>query len=110
MMVFTAGFDLNEALDLLSLCSLVEGSTELPQPSGWTKFFDSPVIPPFSEKWQLWQNATGAYAIAVRGTVYDTGSILEDLLACLAQAAGSCARMPLTGSLSRRRSHASQAI
>ena len=76
-------------LDLLALCSIVEGSTELPQPPGWTMLFDSPVIPPFTEKWQLWQNTTSAYAIVVRGTVYDPGSILEDLLAFLALAAGS---------------------
>jgi hypothetical protein len=83
------GFELAEALDLLALCSIVEGSTELPQPPGWTMLFDSPVIPPFTEKWQLWQNTTSAYAIVVRGTVYDPGSILEDLLAFLALAAGS---------------------
>jgi hypothetical protein len=88
-MPFSSGFDLAEALDLLALCSIVEGSTELPQPPGWNRIFDSPVIPPFTEKWQLWQNAAGAYAIVVRGTVYDPGSILEDLLAFLAQAAGS---------------------
>lgn len=88
-MPFSKSFDLAEALDLLALCSIVEGSTELPQPPGWTMLFDSPVIPPFTEKWQLWQNTTGAYAIVVRGTVYDPGSILEDLLAFLALAAGS---------------------
>lgn len=88
-MPFTSGFDLAEALDLLALCSIVEGSTGLPQPPGWTMIFDSPVIPPFTEKWQLWQNASGAYAVVVRGTVYDPGSIFEDLLAFLAQATGS---------------------
>ena len=88
-MPLKAGFDLAEALDLLSLCSIIEGSSELPQPPGWTKIFDSPVIPPFTEKWQLWQNTAGAYATVIRGTVYDPGSILEDLLAFLALAAGS---------------------
>lgn len=88
-MSFAAGFDLTEALDLLALCSIVEGSTELPKPPGWSLIFDSPVIPPFTEKWQLWQNAAGAFAIVVRGTVYDPGSIFEDLLAFLAQAKGS---------------------
>jgi hypothetical protein len=72
-MPFSKGFDLAEALDLLALCSIVEGSTELPQPPGWTMLFDSPVIPPFTEKWQLWQDTTSAYAIVVRGTVYDPG-------------------------------------
>lgn len=88
-MPFAGGFNLAEGLDLLALCSIVEGSTELPQPPGWTMMFDSPVIPPFTEKWQLWQNASGSYAIVVRGTVYDPGSILEDLLAFLAHAVGS---------------------
>jgi hypothetical protein len=31
-MPFSKGFELAEALDLLALCSFVEGSTELPQP------------------------------------------------------------------------------
>jgi len=93
-MPFAAGFDLTEALDLLALCSIVEGGGGLPQPAGWNKLFDSPVIPPFTEKWQLWQNADGAYAVVIRGTVYDPGSILEDLLAALALSSGSVTAGP----------------
>jgi Lipase (class 3) len=58
------------------------------QPPGWNKIFDSPDIGPFTEKWQLWQNASGSYAIVLRGTVLDAGSILEDLISFLVPAIG----------------------
>jgi hypothetical protein len=47
IMAFAAGFNLAEGLDLLALCSIVEGSTELPQPPGWTKLFPAyqPIAP-----------------------------------------------------------------
>src|SRR5262249_17459697 len=46
------------------------------------------IIGPFTEKWQLWQNASGSYAIVLRGTVLDAGSILEDLISFLVPAIG----------------------
>lgn len=88
-MTFKAGFDLGEALDLVTLCALIEGHASLPQPAHWTIVYDSPGISLFTEKWQLWRNSEGAFAIAVRGTVPDPGSIAEDLISFLAQAAGT---------------------
>lgn len=90
-MAFGPGFDLAEALDLLTLCANIEAPNTLPVPAGWgpNPVFDSPQIGLFAEKWQLWQNTSGAYAIIVRGTVSEPGSILEDLLSVLAQATGT---------------------
>ena len=85
-MPFSPGFNLSEALDLVALSAIVEGGEAPPQPIGWNMIFDSPVIGQFTEKWQLWQNASGSYAIVLRGTVLDAGSILEDLLSFLVPA------------------------
>ena len=88
-MPFNPGFELGEALDLLALCAILEESDPpLPVPLGWNKLFESSIIPPFDEKWQLWKNAAGAYAVVIRGTVENAGSIAEDLLAFLANAKG----------------------
>ena len=81
-------FNRAEALDLVALSAIVEGGAAPPQPTGWNMIFDSPVIGQFNEKWQLWQNASGSYAIVLRGTVLDAGSILEDLLSFLIPASG----------------------
>jgi hypothetical protein len=56
-MPFSPGFNLSEALDLVTLSPIIEGQTVLPVPAGWTKIFGSPEISYFTEKWQLWQNA-----------------------------------------------------
>jgi hypothetical protein len=93
-MPFRRGFDLAEALDLVALSAIVEGGDAPPQPPGWTNIFDSPVIGPFTEKWQLWQKASDTYAIVLRGTVPDPGSILEDLISFLMLAAGNLAVGP----------------
>jgi hypothetical protein len=88
-MPFAAGFDLNEAQPLLTLCANLEGFA-LPVPAGWTLVFDSRPIPPFDERWQLWKNTSGRYAIILRGTVVtDPRSVLEDLLSILVQATGT---------------------
>jgi hypothetical protein len=86
-MPFSPGFDLNEALDLVTLSAILGGEAPS-QPPGWNKIFDSSDIGPFTEKWQLWQNASGSYAIVLRGTVLDAGSILEDLISFLVPAIG----------------------
>lgn len=87
-MPLNPGFDLTEALDLVALSGIIEGGNAPPQPAGWTMAFDSPVIGPFTEKWQLWKNAAGAYAVVLRGTVPTAGSIIEDLISFLAPAIG----------------------
>src|ERR1700730_6174137 len=54
IMPFSPGFNLSEALDLVTLCAIIEGQTLIPVPAGWTKIFESPQISYFTEKWQLW--------------------------------------------------------
>ena len=83
-MAMTAGFSVQEATDLLGLCAFAE--TDGPQPpipdprNTWDLVFDSPVMGPFENKWQLWRRkGQGPFAIAVRGTVGAAGSIIEDL-------------------------------
>lgn len=91
-MPFTPGFQLAEALDLLAMCANVEDEATSPippAPPGWTLVFDSTVIGPFDEKWQLWHSAAGSWAIALRGTVMKAGSIFEDLISILVSAAGA---------------------
>src|SRR5262245_26984400 len=66
----TPGFVLAEALDLLAMCAHVEDEVMSPVPPtvpGWTLVFDSPVIGPFDEKWQLRRNTAGAWAVVIRG-------------------------------------------
>jgi hypothetical protein len=91
-MSMTPGFVRAEALDLLAMCANIEGEATAPippSPPGWTLLFDSPVMSPFEEKWQLWRSDAGAYAIALRGTVLKAGSILEDLISILVRATGT---------------------
>ena len=59
-MTIGAGYDLNEAKELLGLCAFVEAGIQPPIPDprrAWTSLFDSPVIGPFEHKWQLWRRA-----------------------------------------------------
>jgi Lipase (class 3) len=93
-MPFTPGFDRTEALDLLHFCAIIENGVAPPipkdPPTGWTSVFASPVIGPFDNLWQLWRRtADGAFAVVVRGTTTDPGSILEDLIAVMIKAKGS---------------------
>jgi hypothetical protein len=88
------GFDRNEALDLLNFCAIIENGVAPPIPSqppaGWASVFSSPVIGPFDNLWQLWKRASdGAFAVSVRGTTMNAGSILEDLIALMIKARGS---------------------
>jgi Lipase (class 3) len=87
-MSLNPGFNLSEALNLVALSAIVEGGDAPPQPVGWSMAFDSPVIGPFTEKWQLWKNDAGAYAVVLRDTVMTAGSIVEDLISFLAPAVG----------------------
>lgn len=79
-MAFGPGFDLTEALDFVSLCANIEYAGALPTPAGWSIIFDSPEFSQFNEKWQLWnKNGSNSYAIVIRGTVFEAGSILDAL-------------------------------
>src|SRR5262249_14220734 len=84
---FSRGVKVTEAVGLVTLREIIGGEAPS-QPPGWNKIFDSPDIGPFTEKWQLWQNASGSYAIVLRGTVLDAGSILEDLISFRVPAIG----------------------
>jgi len=93
-MPLTPGYDRNEAISLLSLCAFVEeGAPQPPIPdprTDWDLQFDSPVMGSFDNKWQLWRKKNnGPFAIALRGTVNKTGSILEDLISLMAKAEGA---------------------
>ncbi len=95
-MAITPGFDRSEALDMLAMCAIVESDdgkvgNPIPNPPpGWASLFVSPVIPPFDNKWQLWKrDSDGAFAVAIRGTVYQAGSIAEDLLALMITGTGT---------------------
>jgi hypothetical protein len=72
-MSLNPGFNLTEALNLVALSAIVEGGDAPPQPVGWSMAFDSPVIGPFTEKWQLRRNDAGAYAVVLRGTAMTAG-------------------------------------
>lgn len=92
--MFATGFSVEEAKALVAIIAELQGpSPPLPQPSvpgGWTKVFDPPPIGAFDNKWQLWRDEnTGNYAVIVRGTTYNPGSILEDLLSVMVAASGS---------------------
>ncbi len=92
-MTIAPGYDRQEARELLALCAYVEAGVQPPIPDprpAWTLVFDSPVIGPFENKCQLWQRtADKRFAIALRGTVAEGGSILEDLISLMIKAEGS---------------------
>ena len=58
-MTLTPEFSHKEAIDLLGLSAFAE--TDAPQPpipdprDMWDLVFDSPVVGPFDNKWQLWR-------------------------------------------------------
>ena len=84
-MPLAPGFVLSEAQTLLALSGLAEatvpGALAPAVPPGWIMTFQSPELGPFDNLFQLWQNTAVAnqYAVAIRGTVEETGSIIEDL-------------------------------
>lgn len=93
--MFEPGFDVDEAKALVSCIADLQGaSPPLPQPSipsGWKISFDPPPIGDFDNKWQLWQDtaAPNRYAVIIRGTTYNPGSILEDVLSVMVPARGT---------------------
>lgn len=100
-MTFTAGFNNDEAKNLIAMLASLEGTTpppltQPPFPPNWRIVFDSPVIGVFDNKWQLLQNTDvqGQYAILIRGTVDKTGSIIDDLLSVMIPASGSIFGVP----------------
>lgn len=92
--MFASGFSVAEAKALIAIIADLQGaSPPLPQPPlapNWRKVFDPPPIGNFDNKWQLWQDTSaGCYAVVIRGTTYNPGSILEDVLSVMIPASGS---------------------
>jgi hypothetical protein len=88
-MTFVPGFSLQEAEPLLALLASLEGGLDVPPlpaltlPPGWTILFDSQSIGLFDNRWQLAKSPQGQLAVLIRGTVDQTGSILDDLLSVM---------------------------
>jgi hypothetical protein len=104
-MALTNGFIKNEAQTLLNLCIQLNGTgTDEPipkPPAGWKKIFDGHYkntgekeaslkiksekqdgLGPFDNAWEFWRKAeSNQYAVVVRGTVENFGSIMDDVLA-----------------------------
>lgn len=98
-MAIPANYDPQEAKELLALCAYVEAGVQPPIPDPqpqWSLLFDGPEIGDFENKWQLWRRASdGRFAIAVRGTIPEAGSILEDLISVIVKADGTLSVGPL---------------
>jgi hypothetical protein len=89
---FQPGFNLSEAQTVLQMCNYIYGGTPTPlKPPNWDVIYDPPQLPPFDNKWQLWKmrGSGGPYAIIIRGTVDETGSVAQDLLSLLMEANGN---------------------
>lgn len=88
-MTFVPGFDLQEAEPLLVLLAALEDGLNIPPlppltpPPGWNIVFDSQSVGPFENRWQLAKNPQGQFAVLIRGTVDETGSIIDDLLSVM---------------------------
>ena len=104
-MTFEAGFLKEEAEMILKLCMQLNGtgtSEPLPSPPpGWIKLFDGyhtasekkeasrdrkkafqDGLGPYDNAWQFWQKkGENLHTIVIRGTVYNTGSVIDDALA-----------------------------
>lgn len=87
-MAFNPDFEIAEAQALIAMSSWLEGApppplTQMPFPTGWVSLYQSPQLGIFDNVWQLVQDSTsnpGRYAILIRGSVDESGSIIDDLL------------------------------
>ncbi len=94
-MPFQPGFDRSEAEALIAMLAPMEGQVPAlpppPLPLGWVKLFESPSLGVFDNRWELWHDpvpGSGRFALLVRGTVQQAGSIIDDLLSVMLPAAG----------------------
>jgi Lipase (class 3) len=94
-MAFNPDFEIAEAQSLIAMCSTLEGAatppyTQVPFPAGWVSLYQSPQMGIFDNVWQLLQETSnpGRYALLIRGTVDETGSIVDDLLSVMVPATG----------------------
>lgn len=96
-MPFQPGFDLDEAKAMIAMLVPLEGKTPPPLvtppfPDGWTPVFQSPPLGFFENVWELVRYGppgSNRFAILIRGTVEETGSIIDDLLSVMIPAAGA---------------------
>ena len=91
-MPFTPGFNPAEASVLIAISAALEGDNPTPPiPANWQLDFDSPELGPFENKYQIWKNTAvpGQYALVIRGTIPETGSVVEDLLSVMIPASGT---------------------
>jgi hypothetical protein len=96
-MAFNPDFEIAEAQALIAMSSWLEGApppplTQMPFPSGWVSLYQSPQLGIFDNMWQLLQDPTsnpGRYAMVIRGSVDESGSIIDDLLSVMIPAAGT---------------------
>src|SRR4051794_22100740 len=89
-MTFVPGFNLQEAEPILALLASLEEGLDIkplpavPLPADWKIVFDSQSVGPFDNRWQLASNTqSGQFAVLVRGTVGQAGSIIDDLLSVM---------------------------
>lgn len=95
-MPFQPGFDLAEAEALIAMIAQLEGPTPPlappPFPLGWVSLYQSPQLGIFDNMWQVLHDpapGSGRYAVLIRGTVDQAGSIVDDLLSVMLPAVGT---------------------
>ena len=96
-MAFNPDFEIAEAQALMAMSGWLEGApppplTQMPFPTGWVSLYQSPQLGIFDNVWQLLHDSTsnpGRYAILIRGTVDESGSIVDDLLSVMIPASGT---------------------
>lgn len=104
-MTFVPGFNLQEAEPLLALLGVLEADPlpadipplpPLTSPPGWKIVFDSQSIGPFDNRWQLAKSPQEQYAVLIRGTVAEAGSVIDDLLSVMIPATSQIELSSLT--------------
>jgi hypothetical protein len=96
-MAFTPGFQPDEAAALIAMIAELEGPpapplVQPPFPPGWALVYRSPQLGVFDNMWELLHEAppgSGRFAVLIRGTVDQTGSIVDDLLSVMIPASGT---------------------
>jgi hypothetical protein len=95
-MPFQPGFELAEAAALIAMIAQLEGATPPltppPFPAGWASLYQSPQLGIFDNMWEVLHDpppGSGRFAVLIRGTVDQSGSIVDDLLSVMITAAGT---------------------
>ncbi len=94
---FRPGFERDEAAALIAMIAELEGPPAPPLvkpsfPLGWTSLYRSPQLGVFDNMWELLRQgppAPGPFAVLIRGTVDQAGSIIDDLLSVMIPASGT---------------------